>query len=339
MAVYHTVQLTLFIMANRDEKPVEEKVDITILFKFIKPFDGSREKLNSFLTNCNNAYSLAAKTQKPLLFQYILTQLEGRAESACSIKEFDNWEQLNDFLKSQFGEKKHYAHLIADLQECRQGSNEPVQQYALRVETCLSKLLTEITLSNKKKSELNGKHSAMEDLALHTFLLGLLPQISNNVRNKDPSNLNEAINLAISEDKIIKLQHKHNSPSTSSNNSMSRPIRQQTPRTSNMNMRPMSYNQNVPFCRYCKTQGHTIDVCQKREFNNNRFKVLQNPSQPTRALTFNQSQSNQRFPNNPRNGFPNQRVHTIETDGNSEPNPESKELLEIEWNPDHNLNE
>lgn len=317
----------------------EEKIDITILFKFIHPFDGSREKLNSFLTNCNNAYSTATASQKPLIFQYILSQLQGRAESACSIKEFDNWDQLSGFLKNQFGERKHYAHLITDLQECRQGPNEPINQFALRVETSLSKLLTEITLSNKKKTELNGRLAAMEELGLHTFLLGLSPHISNYVRNKGPSNLNDAINLAISEEKIINLQHKYNAFSLSSN-STSRPKQQQAPRT-NMSMRPISYtqpNQNIPFCRYCKTQGHTIDVCKKREFNNNRFRVPQNPPQPNRAPTFNQPQFYQRFTNNQRGAFPNRPIHSIEDHGPSESSPDSDELLQIEYNPS-DLNE
>ncbi|CAK1554979.1 unnamed protein product [Leptosia nina] len=200
-------------MSLRELSIKHEKVDVEIgtLFKFIKSFDGTREKLNSFLSNCDNATSLASETQKPILFKYILSQLNGKAETACSIKEFDSWDQLNHFLKTQFGETKHYTHLLADLQECRQLNIEPVNQFALRVETCLSKLLTEVTLSNKKKTELLGRTAAMEDLALHTFLLGLKPDISNLVRGKNPSTLNEAINLATSEEKILNLFAKRNS--------------------------------------------------------------------------------------------------------------------------------
>ncbi|CAK1543112.1 unnamed protein product [Leptosia nina] len=270
-------------MSLRELSIKHEKVDIEIgtLFKFIKSFDGTREKLNSFLSNCDNAISLASETQKPILFKYILSQLNGKAETACSIKEFDSWDQLNHFLKTQFGETKHYTHLLADLQECRQLNIEPVNQFALRVETCLSKLLTEVTLSNKKKTELLGRTAAMEDLALHTFLLGLKPDISNLVRGKNPSTLNEAINLATSEEKILNLFAKRNSHTSVPQRQGSKPNYSFKP-FPNTNARPHMPKQPdrhdpIPFCRYCKNQGHTIEVCRKREYNNNKFKVSQIP--------------------------------------------------------------
>lgn len=270
-------------MSVREEKL--ELVPIGTLFKFVKPFDGSRDKLNSFLINCNNAINLASECQKNILFKYILSQLEGKAESACFIKDFESWDQLCEFLKTQFGEKKHYAHLLTDLQECRQGYNEPVNQYALRVETCLSKLLTEVTLSNRKKSELVGRTAAMEDLALHTFLIGLKPELSNLVRTKDPIKLNEAINLATSEEKILNLFQKRNQPHSTAHRPPSKPqppfrpqFRQPFRPSANNNLysshqvsRPQNnYNGNT-FCRYCKSPGHTIEACAKRQFNNNKF--------------------------------------------------------------------
>lgn len=253
-----------------------ESIQIGTLFKFIKPFDGSREKLNSFITNCDNAIELASDAQKSILFKFILSQLEGKAEVACSIKEFDSWDQLSHFLKTQFGERKHYAHLMTELQECRQ-SNEPVNQYALRVETCLSKLLTEVTLSNKKKTELVGRTAAMEDLALHTFLIGLKPDISNLVRGRNPSTLNDAINFAVSEEKIINSYNRRNPHSSTSHRTFPKPQYNFHSPDHNAISRPQVQkqydrnNQNL-FCRYCKKSGHTIEICRKREYNNNRFK-------------------------------------------------------------------
>lgn len=155
------------------------ELDLNTLFKFIKPYDGSRESVNSFIINSNNAYELASESQRPVLFKYILSQLHGKAEIACSIKEFTSWDQLKDFLKTQFCERKHYSHLLTDLQESKQSPQENVSQYSLRVETCLSQLLTEISLSNTKAKELPGRTAAMEDLALHHFLMGLRPRVSN----------------------------------------------------------------------------------------------------------------------------------------------------------------
>ncbi|KAL0859432.1 hypothetical protein ABMA27_010609 [Loxostege sticticalis] len=107
---------------------LKQIVELPTLLKFIKPYDGCREQLNSFLVNCNNAYELASESQKDILFKYILCQLQGKAETACSIKEFANWHQLKEFLKTQFSERKHYAHLLTELQNCKQQATEPVSQ-------------------------------------------------------------------------------------------------------------------------------------------------------------------------------------------------------------------
>lgn len=262
------------------------ELDLSILLKFVKPYDGSRDTLNAFLVNCNNAYDLASDAQKDILFKFIICQLEGKAQTACSVKEFVDWDQLKEFLKAQFSETKHYTHLLTDLQDCKQRANEAVSQYALRVETCLSQLLTEMSISHGHKNrEMIGRIAAMEELALHHFLIGLLPHISNMVRCKAPKTLNQAINFATSEEKIQHFMLKHNPPNTRPNNiprpNNTKPFQNSNqPRFNNNNNRPSTYNNasSVPICRYCKTPGHTLEQCRKREYNNNRFKFNQNPT-------------------------------------------------------------
>lgn len=257
-----------------------ENVNLNVLLKFIKPFDGSRDKLNPFISNCQNAYSLASKSQKPILLKYILSQLEGRAETTCNIKDFDNFEQFITFMKEQFGEKKHYAHLLSELQECRQGISEPVNQFALRIETCLAKLLTEINISipTKKKGELAGRLAAMEDLALHTFTVGLLPRLSQTVRNRDPESLNTAISFAVSEEKIMASTIRKTLPQHPNAAERPRfpPRRGFQFRPSNL---PAPAPSNAVICRYCKNIGHTIENCRKRQFNNNRNQLGASTSQ------------------------------------------------------------
>lgn len=224
---------------------------VNTLFKFIKPFDGSRERLVSFINNCQNAYSLASEQKQQILLKQILSQLEGIAESPCAIKEFESWEKLSEFLSTQFGERKHYSALLSDLQNCNQ-SNDSVNRFALRTESCHSKLLTEINLSqSKKKSELVGRIAAMQDLALHHFVIGLKPQVSTIVRCRDPETLNDAINFAISEEKIIEAsQKRYNNPYNQ------RPLNTFQPRSrvnkNNYVPKPNVSFRSSPFCRYCK---------------------------------------------------------------------------------------
>lgn len=287
---------------TKEEQIAMQEVDINILIKFINKFDGNRDKLNSFLNNCSNAIKLASPNQQDILLKYIISQLEGRAEVACSIKEFDSWQQLEDFLKAQFGNKKHYAALLSDLQGCRQLNGETVNQFALKIESCLSKLLTEINISipTRKKGELAGRVAAMQDLALHTFVIGLNPRLSTVVRCRDPETLNDAINFAVSEEKIYlaSLGRNANFPGNSSNHPRFRQPQVKTPitqnrsyNTNNTSFPPRAVNPIV--CRYCKFPGHSIEACRKREYNNAKFK------------------NNNYQPNLPPASFRNQPIHAI----------------------------
>ncbi|CAG9109133.1 unnamed protein product [Plutella xylostella] len=224
--------------SNSQETLDVREIDLNVLLRFVKPFDGSRETLQPFINNCNNAMAIASNFQKQILFQYIVSQLQGKAETACSIKEFDNWNQLKDFLVIQFGEKKTYSHLLMDLQECHQESNETATQFALRLETCLAQLLTEVTISCPKKGELSGRTAAMHEIALNTFLLGLHPRLSNSVRVRNPKTLNEAINLAASEEKIFQFMVKKNPRPASNRASVSSYGQQNKQQMSNFQQRP-----------------------------------------------------------------------------------------------------
>lgn len=268
---------------SKKENVKEESVEcipLSVILKFIKPFDGSREKLNAFINNCDNAISLASSNEADIVFKYIISQLDGKAEIACSIKEFDSWPSLKEFLQNQFGERKHYAHLLAELQDCRQGAQENVNQFSLRIETCLSQLLTEISISGHKKAELSGRVAAMEDLALHTFTMGLTPRIANIVRCRNPKNLNDAINYAISEEKLQQYSYKQTLAAKT--------IRQNDPTTKSYKPSHFQNNQSQKvtfqqpssndFCRYCKKTGHTLEKCQLREFNNKKFNNFNKPS-------------------------------------------------------------
>lgn len=277
-------------------KLILSEIPLTVILKFIKPFDGSRDKLDAFINNCTNAVDICTPSQECIVFRYIISQLEGKAQAACSIKEFDKWPTLREFLRAQFGERKHYAHLLTDLQECRQNSTETINQFALRIESCLSQLLTEVSMSCPKKMELNGRLAAMEDLALNSFILGIRPNISNIVRCKVPKSLNDAINIAVSEEKIIQYSSKRYTHNTIPY-SPSRPhamhkrpdnkiVHNSYFRPNNLTVKQESGSSGPAniVCRYCKFPGHSIDQCRKREYNNKRFPAQQSSSRPVHYL-------------------------------------------------------
>lgn len=303
-------------MANREDKPNTSKsfgaesfkMTFSDLTRFIKPFDGDRNKLTSFIRNCENALNLVHSTHSDILFQFILSQLEGKADAVCSLKVFDNWSELKQFLKSNFGETKHRSHLLLDLQNCKMKSNETILQYSTRLEIFLTRLQTDISHSTKDPGEVKGRLADTEDLALHTFLLGLPSHISNILRCRDPKNLAEAINLAIQEEKFYNFAQSskgpteprpkcrfcgktghtdrscfsnrvrpiHNSSHTQFSHSVNLHKKQLPSQNSHTQNNTIARQNSLPFsspnstiiCRYCKNIGHDISECRKRQFNN-----------------------------------------------------------------------
>lgn len=289
---------------GESSEPKMEKVSLNVLTKFIKSFNGDRETLPAFLTNCDNAMSLAAPDQENILCKYILSQLEGKAQIACSLKTFDAWSDLKEFLKTNFGEKKHSSHLLIDLQNCRQLASESVVQFSLRIETCLTRILADIHFSCKEKGQLAGRIAAMEDLALNTFLMGLNPNISTIVRCRNPIKLNDAITCAIEEEKLHKLTqitqrppkiyNKYSYTPSEFSEYKNRPQFHKTYHAQNTsnNVFPNQPIINMKHCFYCKSIGHTIRECRKREYYNRRRNLDSTAAHPAH------SNDSSRAPNN-----------------------------------------
>lgn len=250
--------------------------NVDFLCSFITNYSGEPQNLSAFLTNCKNALGLATQAQKDALLKYIISRLQGRAQIACSNRLFDTFDELKDFLITNFGERKHYNHLLIELQSCKQSSTETVAQFSLRVESCLTALQSEIQNSDSYKKDISGRIAMTEDLALHTFVLGLHPNIGSQVRSRGLKTLNQATNAAISEERIQNFLK-----SQQTNRPTYRPVQNQSFRSLQNPTRGHNQGQPIPVrnqrnetqaivCRYCKNIGHDISQCIKRKINNAR---------------------------------------------------------------------
>lgn len=79
---------------------------ITFLIRFIKPYNGSIEDLNTFISECNKAFSLASSTQRLVLLDYVQTQISGKAKAACANRHFKSWDQLRTFLSTVYDDSR-----------------------------------------------------------------------------------------------------------------------------------------------------------------------------------------------------------------------------------------
>lgn len=277
------------INVKTDNEKIE--VNLSILMKFIQPFNGDRDRLTPFLLNCERALALAHEKQKNILLSFILSQLEDKAQSACSNKIITTFDQLKKYLKQNFGDTKTQAHLLIELQNCRQGLNENIASYMLRLETCQKKLKTSITHSNTKMEELSGRYASADDLALQTFIIGVNSRISDHLRARVPQSLNDAFQIALEEEKLFKLLQSTNRLSMNAKNCGNcgkvGHLYHQCYRNkdNNKNKYKKVHTFQAKFnkmCDYCKRSNHVIDDCfikdpsKKKKFFENRNKTFKN---------------------------------------------------------------
>lgn len=76
-----------------------EELPLTVLFKFIKPFNSDRTELNTFITNVNSAFSLAKPSQSASLFLYVVSQLSTTVVNEIQIHELSSCTELKTKLK------------------------------------------------------------------------------------------------------------------------------------------------------------------------------------------------------------------------------------------------
>ncbi|CAB3244775.1 unnamed protein product [Arctia plantaginis] len=126
----------------------------------------------------------------------------------------------------------------------------------------------------------------MEDLALHTFTVGLHPRLSQIVRCRDPDSLNSAVGFAVAEEKILSASYRkvalpNSNYAERTKFTPKRDFQTQLHRLRNtQNPRPdftRKINTGDLVCRYCKNIGHAIENCRKRQYNNSRYQ----PNTPT----------------------------------------------------------
>lgn len=98
-----------------------EKLPLSLLFKFIKPFNGDRRELTTFIQNCNSAFQLAQPNQNSHLFLYIVAQLSSNVVNEINLNEITSWTILKQKLKSYYSQERDLTQLYEELETIKQG--------------------------------------------------------------------------------------------------------------------------------------------------------------------------------------------------------------------------
>ncbi|KAJ8980418.1 hypothetical protein NQ317_018810, partial [Molorchus minor] len=164
-----------------------------------------------------------------------------------------------------FAERRTSSRWQLELNSCRQNFNEPVLEYANKIENCYLKLIN--TLSS---SLCDVKREACVDLlkdqALNVFIAGLNKDLTILVKSQKPETLESAIAIALSEEQEIKSKQEIN-------------------RYQNINN---SYRKH---CTVCNKAGHTTLNCRYNQKYNNRGPSSSNVRHFQNNSNFNRNQN------------------------------------------------
>lgn len=243
----HDTPMSRRLSVSSDES-IPEELPLTVLFKFIRSFNGERSELTTFIQNANSAFSLALPHQKPPLLLYIVSQLTTNVVNELELSEVSSWEELKTKLKLYYSHTKHLAQAHEELELIKQQPHESITDFFKRVERAKADCLHAETLNCQSDAHLPGLRKAIQETALRRFIIHCKPEISQMLRARDISSLNDAYTLALQEEKIINYTK--------------------------------GRSQSLSYCSYCKTNTHSFQQCRKRSATNGPQRQQVNPRSP-----------------------------------------------------------
>lgn len=178
-------------MAGKDAIDILNQID---------SFDGHGDasSLQFFIKNCDAMMKVVKIAEKNTLADLIFaTKLKGKAQEVTQFKEFENWEEIKDFLLEQFTDKRPPSHFSTQIMNIRQHFKESAKDYGERIKKLYSKFVETCNL-NYSSNEAIVLIDNLKSVLVDTFRKGLTNEkIQIRVIAENTSDLDRAISVAI----------------------------------------------------------------------------------------------------------------------------------------------
>ncbi|KAL4126961.1 hypothetical protein QTP88_011181 [Uroleucon formosanum] len=136
------------------------------------------------------------------MLRTILTRIRGQAYEVIRYEEITSCEMLKTLLKNTYDKPINAAYLQIELFSAKQRYKESLIEYATRIRN-LVQAVSEGSTQGKSTSDALAVKTNIREQALLVFLEGINDKIKVMVKSKNPSTLEQAIQIAIIEDKNI----------------------------------------------------------------------------------------------------------------------------------------
>ncbi|CAI6347994.1 unnamed protein product [Macrosiphum euphorbiae] len=284
--------------ASSDNTSVNHTVTIdkTVehVIRLVPEFSGGiDEKLVFFINACELVVDITPVANQDIMLRTILNRIKGLAYEVIKYENITSWDMLKTLLKNTYDKPKNAAYLQIELFSAKQRYKETLIEYVNRLRN-LVQAVSEGSTQGKSASDALAVQNNIREQALLVFLEGISDRIKVMVKSKNPSTLEQAIQIAIIEDKNI-------TPSeVRSNNHFNNRARGEAQKYNKGNChicgkyghyaRDCRFKKGNPrnegnkpstnrptanaylICTYCSKQGHTIDKCYKKKNEDRRRK-------------------------------------------------------------------
>lgn len=233
--------------------------DISVAMKIIPEFNGDHKKFTNFCNIVEYLYDPLDTENKPKLLKFVLkTKISDTVRSkliGLEVPVTFNEFKLN--FQKVLKQPKSSLMIQSELSRLTQ-RNSTVTEYAAKIEELIADLnYLQINQQGNQHRDIIVKMN--DEIGLHAFKSGLADPLKNIVFAARPSNLNDAIHLALESE--IPVQENHS-------------VMAFNPRK-NFDRRPQGPSK---FCNYCKKKGHEIKECfKKKRVEAKKVHFFQNP--------------------------------------------------------------
>jgi hypothetical protein len=181
----------------------EEYFSMSEALKLITHFNGNKQEVLTFISNVNTAFEVINPTHADRLYKFVLTRISGEPRIAITHRNLDQWEELREFLRNTYAEKRTLDFHANQLFQAKQENSESFSGWIQRIQALGSKF-REATLKDCMQAERAGILTLSDRLRNICFTQGLQSdRIQTIVRSRNQDDFDEIAETALEEESAI----------------------------------------------------------------------------------------------------------------------------------------
>jgi hypothetical protein len=227
------------VSPDNNTTSMTEYISVGEALKLVTPFRGEKKGVLAFIANVDTVFEVIDPRNEVTLFKFVLTRISEEPRTAIAHRNLENWEELREFLKNTYTEKRTLDYHANQLFSTKQSRTESVSEWIQRKQNLGSKF-REAALQDCEQDERTGILTLADKLRNVCFVQGLhSDRIQTIVRSRNHANFDEIAETALEEESAIFSKHER--------------------------YKNNSAHSESPKCSNCNKVGHVASRCYLKE--------------------------------------------------------------------------